>query len=342
MLRIVTTMKINVDTMKIISYNKHVNESEYRQMLNVAPIETTYAIQTSFNNTRLEDFINYVDATEATITTYKRALKQFALFLQVNGITAPVREDIISFREALKLNHQPATVQLYIVAVKQFFKWADLKGLYKNVADHVKGAKITRLHKRDSLTADQVKHIISNMDADTVAEKRDYAIFLLMVTAGLRTIEVSRANLEDLRTLGNYTVLYVQGKGRDDKSEYVKVTAKVEHAIRDYLAVAPTKEPTDALFTSTSNNSKGKRLSTRTLRGIIKDQFIKNGYNSNRLTAHSLRHTTATVNILNGGTLEETQQLLRHQNITTTMIYNHSLKRINNMSEDRITDALFC
>jgi len=310
-------------------------------MLNVAPIQTTYQVQTSFNTNWLDDFINYVDATPATITTYKRALKQFVLFLQENGITAPTREDVLNFRDQLKQTRQPATVQLYIVAVKQFFKWADFKGLYKNVADHVKGAKITRLHKRDSLTTAQVKHIIGNMDTATEEQKRDYAIFSLMVTAGLRTVEVSRANLEDLRTLGDYTVLYVQGKGRDDKSEYVKVTAEVEHAIREYLAIADHKEPTDALFTSTSNNSKGKRLSTRTLRAIIKNQFIKNGYNSNRLTAHSLRHTTATVNILNGGTLEETQQLLRHQNITTTMIYNHSLKRINNNSEDRITEALF-
>lgn len=310
-------------------------------MLNVAPIQTTYEVQHSFNCSWFDDFINYVDVAPETITTYKRALKQFVLFLQLNGITAPTREDVLNFRDQLKLTKQPATVQLYIVAVKQFFKWADFKGLYKNVADHIKGAKITRLHKRDSLTTKQVKHIVGNMDTETSNQKRDYAIFSLMVTAGLRTVEVSRANLEDLRTLGDYTVLYVQGKGRDDRSEYVKVTAEVEHAIREYLAVTDHKEPTDALFTSTSNNSKGKRLSTRTLRGIVKNQLVKNGYDSNRLTAHSLRHTTATVNMLNGGTLEETQQLLRHKNITTTMIYNHSLKRINNNSEERVTDVLF-
>lgn len=57
-----------------------------------------------------------------------------------------------------------------------------------------------------------------------------------MVTCGLRTIEVVRADVEDLRTLGSKTVLYVQGKGKDEKSDYVIITREVEKAIRSYLA----------------------------------------------------------------------------------------------------------
>nr|WP_261008286.1 hypothetical protein [Staphylococcus haemolyticus] len=44
---------------------------------------------------------------------------------------------------------------------------------------------------------------------------------------------------------------------------------------------------------------------------------------------------------MNGGSLEETQQLLRHSNINTTMIYLHHLERSKNQSEKRIADALF-
>jgi len=65
------------------------------------------------------------------------------------------------------------------------------------------------------------------------------------------------------------------------------------------------------------------------------------GFNSERLTAHSLRHTAGTLNLLHGGTIQETQQLLRHSNINTTMIYLHNLNRANNHSEARIAAAIF-
>ena len=47
------------------------------------------------------------------------------------------------------------------------------------------------------------------------------------------------------------------------------------------------------------------------------------------------------MNLLNGGSLEETQQLLRHNNLNTTMIYVHSMNRAKNKSETRIAHAIF-
>lgn len=48
-----------------------------------------------------------------------------------------------------------------------------------------------------------------------------------MVTGGLRTIEVIKADIGDLKTVGAFTVLYVQGKGREEKTEYIKISAPV-------------------------------------------------------------------------------------------------------------------
>ena len=64
------------------------------------------------------------------------------------------------------------------------------------------------------------------------------------------------------------------------------------------------------------------------------------GLDNERLTAHFLRHTAATLNLLNGGTLEETQHLLRHSSITTTQIYSHALTWADRKSESRIADAI--
>jgi integrase/recombinase XerC len=115
----------------------------------------------------------------------------------------------------------------------------------------------------------------------------------------------------------------------------------VEQALRAYLKGRQGMKGTDPLFTSTSNNNRGGRVSTRTVSGLVKSRLVSAGYDSERLTAHSLRHTAATLNLLNGGSLEETQQLLRHGNLNTTMIYVHSMNRQKNESETRIAHAIF-
>ena len=104
---------------------------------------------------------------------------------------------------------KPTTIQNYITTCKIFFKWTSQEGYYPNIAEHIKGAKLDREYKKDYLTSSQVKDILESIEKDNIKGLRDYAIILLMVTGGLRTIEIIRANIEDLRTLGSFTVLYV-------------------------------------------------------------------------------------------------------------------------------------
>lgn len=292
------------------------------------------------DNTLLKRFLEYLDASEKTVQTYTRALRQFFKFLYENNITQPQRTDVLAFRDKLKdKGRKPTTIKSYIVAVRLFFQWTNQEGLYPNIAEKIKGAKLDQAHKKDYLTVDQIKDVLNNIDTSTLTGARDYAIILLMVTGGLRTIEVSRADMDDMRNVGNSPALYIQGKGREEKTEYVKLPLQVFKAIGRYREML--EKQYDVLFVSTSNNNKGQRLTTRSISGIVKKRLKEAGYTSNRLTAHSLRHTAGTLNLMNGGTLEETQQLLRHSNINTTMIYLHHLERENNQSEKRIADALF-
>ncbi len=286
-------------------------------------------------------FINYLDASPKTVETYTKAVRQLFRYLMERSITRPQRADILSYRDALKVNHKPATVQNYILAARLFFQWTEQEGLYPNVANHIKGAKLTREHKKDYLTVSQVKNVLQAIERNTEEGKRDYAMLALMITGGLRTIEVSRANVEDLRPLGNFMVLYLQGKGRDERTDYVKLPEMVEKAIRTYLAERRNTDGKEALFTSRSNNSKGNRLSTRTVSGIAKKRMQAVGYDSERLTAHSLRHTAVTLSLLGGNTLQEVQQFARHTNITTTQIYAHNLDREKIQCENTIAKAIF-
>lgn len=288
------------------------------------------------------EFIAYLDASKNTVKTYTTGLKQFFNYLAINGIKDPDRQDVIAYRDELKASgHKPTTVQNYITAVKIFFSWTAQEGYYPNIAERIKGAKLNRDHKKDYLTSKQVKKVINIVDLNQEKGLRDYAILATMITGGLRTIEVSRVNIEDLRVVGEQTVLYVQGKGREEKTEYIKISQEVENAIRNYLKTRDNVSDQEPLFTSLSNNSRGKRLSTRSISGMVKDRLKEAGFNSERLTAHSLRHTAVTLSLLAGKDITEVQQFARHKNIATTMIYNHSLEQAKNSCSEAISKAVF-
>lgn len=289
----------------------------------------------------MQSWTRFIEGAPKTIETYTRAIRQFWKWVHKNGISQPTKEDIKAYREELKVDHKPSTVQNYIMALKQFFKWTEDEGIYPNIAKNVKGAKLDTEHKKDELTTAQVKKLIGSIDRTTLTGKRDYAMITLMVTTGMRTIEVERADIQDMRTLGDFTALYYQGKGHQEKAEFKKVPAPVEEAIRDYLIARGEADETQPLFTSTANRNNGERLTTRSISRIVKDRLVSAGLDSPRWTAHSLRHTTATQNLLNGGSLAETSQLLGHSSISTTMIYAHHIEKAKRQAEERIATAIF-
>ena len=114
-------------------------------------------------------------------------------------------------------------------------------------------------------------------------------------------IEVRQANVEDIRPLGDEVVLYVHGKGKSEKDDFVILPPEVEVAIRDYWVERNELREDSPIFVSTSNRSLGQRLSERTSSKIVKTPFRNIGLNSTRLTAHSLRHTAVSLNMTNEG-----------------------------------------
>ena len=129
----------------------------------------------TFDFNTFDRFINYLDASPKTVETYKKALRQFFNYLALNGIRQPQREDVIAFRDDLKASGlKPTTVQNYITATRIFFKWTEQEGLYPNIAEHVKGAKLDNNHKKDYLTSSQAKEILANIKTDTEEGLRNF------------------------------------------------------------------------------------------------------------------------------------------------------------------------
>lgn len=308
--------------------------------------KNTSTNQLIFQQNKLEDlfkdFIVFIDASPNTIRTYRGSLKQWFLYLRQNQIVQPTAETVRQYRDHLQVTgKKAATVKNYIIAVKRFFAWTEEAGLYPNIAKFIKSGYLSKTFRKDYLTGSQARQILNSIDRSTVKGKRDYAMLVTMLTMGLRTIEVARANIEDIRTKGNTTVLYVQGKGHDEKDDLIRMPQHVEAAIRDYLSVRRAKDLSEPLFTSTSNHNADGRMTTRSIRRIVKTAFVSAGYDSPRLTAHSTRHTAATLSLLNGATLQQTQELLRHRNIGTTEIYAHNIDATTNPAANDVEEAIF-
>lgn len=242
---------------------------------------------------------------------------------------------------------KPATVRQYLQAVKLFFSWTQSRGLYPNIAEGIHGPRIRDdVHKKDALRAADVlaieRSITANAQARTAAAqsackdkagratrateqgKRLKAIYLLATTAGLRTIEISRANVGDLDTREGRAVLWIHGKGSHEADTRKPIAPEVYHAIREYLDTrSDTPTAGSPLFVSTGNRSGGQRMAAGTIGRQLKQAMQAAGYDSERLTAHSLRHTCGTALMELTGDLHGVQAYMRHKDPRTTEIYLH-------------------
>jgi integrase/recombinase XerC/integrase/recombinase XerD len=204
---------------------------------------------------------------------------------------------------------------------------------YPDVAKGIKGIQQPKGHMRESLTVSQVKDLLAQIDTSSLRGKRDFAMVNLMVRTRLRTIEVVRANVGDVRQEGGEALLFVQGKGRDSKDAFVILTEKALNPILAYWKARGKADPGDPLFTSISDRNEGERLTTRTIRGIVKAALRKINIESDKLTAHSLRHSFATLSLRAGAPLIQVRDALRHSSIETTEIYAHNLERLEKGAE---------
>lgn len=289
----------------------------------------------------VDTFIKSLDVSASSKATYERALRPFMEWIRENEVRIPTRTEILSYRTHLQEQGLSAfTISGYMTVVRKFFEWAESEKHYPNIAKGIKGAKKPKGFRKDPLTVSQILELLGSIDQSTDQGKRDYALLNLLVRTGLRTIEAIRANVGDIRQEGGEAVLWIQGKGRDSKDEFVLLTQETLKPIRAYFASRAGLTPESALFASGSHRNGGQRLTTRSIRRIVKDRLSGIGIDDGRLTAHSLRHTAITLSLIGGASLQEAQALGRHANITTTMVYAHNIDRVANAAERKIDSLL--
>ena len=280
---------------------------------------------------RVEDFLRSLDVAEKSIATYTRSLRQFILWLRESGrhTLQLQREDILAYKEYLAGSKSAYTVTLYLTSVRKLYQWLESNRIYPDITRGIKGAKKPKGFRKDTLSQEQLRETLGSMEMQSLEGQRDYAIFNLMARTGLRDIEVSRALVEDIRLEGGQEVLWIQGKGRDAKDDFVLLTPEALKPIKAYLKARGRVKKAEPLFCSHSDRNRGEALSTRSISRIIKNSMRAVGLDDSRLTAHSLRHTAISLSILGGASLQQAQAMARHTDSKTTLIYFHNLERIS-------------
>ena len=288
----------------------------------------------------VEAFLSECDIRASSKSTYRRWLRYFFKWVESTGrqISELTRADIICFKESLVATHSNLSVAGYMVALRRFYEWTEGCKLYPNIARGIKSPKRKNAYLKEHLRENQIHDLLQHYEGNL----RDYAIVNLLLRTGLRTIEVVRANIEDVTYKGGQRILKVWGKGRDDKDTFVVLTDKAYAPIRAYLDTRKSATLKEPLFVSTSNRNLQGRLSTRTISMICKEGLVAIGLDAHEYTAHSLRHTTAVM-LLKHGSLADVQSVLRHASPATSQIYTKSIEtelRLANPSEMKL-DGLF-
>lgn len=273
-------------------------------------------------------FISTQDVKESSRSLYSRTLSQYFGWLEETGrlsrFLTLTRQDVLEYKDSLLASGLSAlTVSSYIVAVRKFYEWAESERKYPNIAKGIKTPRRKQAFKKQHLTDTKSQELLQHFQDLSL---RDYAIVNLMLRTGLRTIEIARADVGDITFKGERRVLLVWGKGHTEKDDFVVLTEKAYEPIHNYLVTRKGVKAGEPLFTSTSHQNRGERLTTRTISSICKEGLKAIGLDGKEYTAHSLRHTTAVAILKHGGAITDVQEVLRHTSPATSQIYTESVK----------------
>lgn len=275
----------------------------------------------------VNEFLANQDIRENSRKKYHDNLLVFIGWITKNAEVCDLKKiDIIAYKKWLnESGRTPATVDNYLAPVRQFFKYLEEENIYKNITKGIKSPPKYEGFSKDYLRTEQIKRLLGCINRSTVSGQRDYAIINLMLRTGMRCIEVSRANICDLKTEEDGWMLYIQGKRRYAKDRAIGVTTKIVAPIAEYIDAHLLQEKSP-MFLNHSYVSNNTRITSVTISKLIKKYLRSIGIDSLKFSAHSLRHTAAITALKNGADILAVKSMLGHKKIETTMRYQDALE----------------
>ncbi|NTS76733.1 tyrosine recombinase XerC [Catenovulum sp. SM1970] len=271
----------------------------------------------------LTDFYQYLKyerrLADNTLSSYQRQLIAIFETCPIEHISE-IDTDFVrnQLSEARKQNLSTRSINLRLSSLRAFCQFlVKLQLLTHNPAKAVSAPKQAKPLPKN-LDVDEVNQLLDH-DANTDISKRDKSIFELMYSAGLRVTELVELNIQDC----DLTEKLVRVTGKGSKTRIVPIGTKAVQALNGYIAIRDNgvkiqSDAVDALFIT----QRGTRISARYLRQRLKDWGLKAGVASH-VHPHKLRHSFATHMLEGSQDLRAVQELLGHENLSTTQVYTH-------------------
>jgi integrase/recombinase XerC len=281
----------------------------------------------------IESLVTEKGYSDHTCRAYRKDLNDFFAFaaddlkprkssLKRPLTVAPEQIDGILIRGYLGFLHRKnkkTTIARKLSAIRSFFKYLEKRGyISENPAEHVMTPKQDKTIPV-YLSVDEMFRLLDSIQADTVLDLRNRAIFETLYSSGIRVSELTQMNLADVDFEG--AMIRVLGKGNQQRM--IPLGQKALTAIKAYRQLLQRKSGSEAaadgpLFVNRFN----KRLTSRSIARILKQLITAVGLLT-PVSPHALRHTFATHMLDAGADLRAVQELLGHKSLSTTQKYTH-------------------
>ena len=269
----------------------------------------------------IKSFIIYISSEKGlsknTILSYERDLRFFSNFLKdknkKSSFKRITQEDIVEYLGFLKLkNYASSSIYRSFVAIKVFFRFLKKEGFIKNdVSSYFEFPKIWQLIPT-VMSYNEVENLFTKPDITTFTGARDKAVLELLYATGMRVSEAVNLKIKDV----DDDFVRVKGKGR--KERIVPIGKKAIEAIDHYLINFRKDTTLDYLFVT----NRSKKIDRITIYKRIK-YYAKQAKIYKNISPHTLRHSFATHLLENGADIRLIQDMLGHEDISTTDRYTH-------------------
>ena len=277
-----------------------------------------------FPNKHTEKFLVYLKAEKNysphTSLSYTHDLKIFYDFLADTPITEVNKDLIRRFLASLSTeNLSKRTVTRRMACLRTYFRFLVREGyLAKNPIAAVRNPKLEK-NLPMVLEEGEITRLLESPE-DDIFGRRDRAILETLYSTGMRVSEIVRLDMEKVDFIGG--VCRVLGKG--NKERLCPIGSRALKCMRQYLDIRDKDKKRNgrALFLNHSPNQEGSRLTSRSICRIV-DKYIERTCRRDNISPHTLRHSFATHLLNHGADLRSVQELLGHENLSTTQIYTH-------------------
>lgn len=281
----------------------------------------------------VKEYLDYLEIEKnrsvRTKENYAHYLNAFLEFTKIAKAKQITPEKVRDFRIHLarlavgseKKNLKKITQTYYIIALRNLLKYLEKQGIGTISSQHLELPKIP-MRQIKIIDYRDLERLLSAPEGGDLRTLRDKAILEMLFSTGLRLSELCALNRHLNIDTGEISV-----RGKGGKLRVVFVSPATQNALKNYLT--KRTDPYDAMFVSLAKAKTLKvlgRIIPRAVQRMVSYYTRKAGIQE-RVTPHMLRHLFATDLLSNGADLRSVQELLGHNNISTTQIYTHVTNR---------------